>query len=186
MVPVTSLWLPILVSAVIVFVVSAIIHMVLPFHHNDWRAVPKEDDVQEALRRFSLAPGDYMLPRAGSSAAMKDPKFLDKMTKGPVMMMTVIPPGPPSMGTALTLWFLNAIVVGIFAAYVAGRAVGPGGDYLQVFRFAGTTAFLGYAFALVHDSIWYRRQWATTIRFLVDGLIYGLLTAGTFGWLWPR
>jgi hypothetical protein len=55
-----------------------------------------------------------------------------------------------------------------------------------VFRFAGTTAFLGYAFALAHDSIWFKRRWSTTVKFLFDGLLYGLLTAGTFGWLWPR
>jgi len=32
MVPLTSLWAPILLSAVIVFVASSIMHMVLPFH----------------------------------------------------------------------------------------------------------------------------------------------------------
>lgn len=186
MVPVMSLWIPILVSAVIVFVASAIIHMVLPFHRNDLRRVPKEDEVQDALRRFNLPPGDYMVPRAGSSADMKNPQFIEKMKKGPVLMMTVMPPGPPSMATSLVLWFLNAIVVGIFAAYIAGRAVGPGGDYLQVFRFAGATAFLGYAFALLHDSIWFKRGWGMTLKFLGDGLLYGLLTGGTFGWLWPR
>lgn len=186
MVPVTSLWVPILVSAVIVFLASAIIHMALPYHRNDFRAVPNADEVQEALRRFNLAPGDYMVPRAGTSAEMKDPKFVEKMTKGPVVLMTVIPSGPPTMGTSLLLWFLNSIAIGIFAAYVAGRAVGPAGDYLQVFRFAGTTAFLAYAFALLHDSIWFRRRWSTTVKYLADGLLYGLLTAGTFGWLWPR
>jgi hypothetical protein len=186
MVPVTSLWLPILVSAVIVFVASAILHMALPLHRNDLRKLPKEDDVQEALRRFKLAPGDYVLPHAGTPAAMKDPSFIERRTKGPVALMTVIEPGPPAMGRELAQWFVYAIVVGIFAAYIAGRAVGPGGDYLQVFRFAGCTAFLGYSLALAHDSIWYRRSWSTTLKFMFDGLIYGLLTAGTFGWLWPR
>ena len=58
--------------------------------------------------------------------------------------------------------------------------------YLRVFRFAGATAFIGYAVALWQMSIWYRRAWSTTIKATVDGLIYALLTAGTFGWLWPR
>jgi hypothetical protein len=100
--------------------------------------------------------------------------------------MTVLPSGEMGMGTQLTLWFLNAIVVSVFAAYVSGRAVPPGGDYLQVFRFAGTTAFLAYSFGLIHDSIWFRRRWSTTLKYVADGLMYGLLTAGTFGWLWPR
>jgi hypothetical protein len=35
-------------------------------------------------------------------------------------------------------------------------------------------------------SIWYSRAWINTIKSTIDGLIYALLTAGTFGWLWPR
>jgi hypothetical protein len=77
-------------------------------------------------------------------------------------------------------------VVSVFAAYITGRALGPGANYLEVFRFAGTTSFLGYSMALLQTSIWYKRNWGTTIRVMIDGLLYGLLTAGTFGWLWPR
>ncbi len=90
------------------------------------------------------------------------------------------------MGKELILWFFYTVVIGIFAAYVTGRALPAGAAYLSVFRFAGTTAFLGYAAALWQMSIWYRRPWSTTLRITVDGLIYALLTAGTFGWLWPR
>jgi hypothetical protein len=186
MVPVTSLWLPILVSAVIVFVASAIIHMVLPYHRGDLRKVAKEEELQEALRRFNLPPGDYALPHASTPAEMKDPRFVERRSKGPVVLMTVIEPGPPAMGRELTLWFIFTIVVSIFAAYIAGRAVGPGGDYLQVFRFAGCTAFVGHSLALADNSIWFRRNWGMTIKSMIDGLIYGLLTGGTFGWLWPR
>jgi hypothetical protein len=186
MVPVTSLWLPILVSAVIVFVASAIIHMVLPYHRGDLRKIAKEEEVQEALRRFNLPPGDYALPHAGTPAEMKDPRFVERRSKGPVVLMTVIQPGPPAMGRELTLWFIFTIVVSIFAAYIAGRAVGPGGDYLQVFRFAGCTAFVGHSLALADNSIWFHRNWGMTIKSMIDGLIYGLLTGGTFGWLWPR
>jgi hypothetical protein len=186
MVPSASLGIPILLSAVIVFVASSILHMALPIHQNDLRPVPGEDEVMHALRRFSIPPGDYAFPRPPSRGALKDPAFLEKMRIGPVAMMTVIPAGPPSMGTNLALWFVYAVVIGIFAAYVTGRALGPGADYLQVFRFAGCTAFLGYAMALPQHSIWYRRSWATTCKSMADGLVYGLLTAGTFGWLWPR
>jgi hypothetical protein len=90
------------------------------------------------------------------------------------------------MGKSLILWFLYSVVISIFAAYVAGRAVPAGTDYLHVFRFAGVTAFLGYSGALWQSSIWYNRSWTTTIKSTIDGLLYGLLTAGTFGWLWPR
>jgi len=77
------------------------------------------------------------------------------------------------------------MVVGVFAAYVAGRALPPGSDYLRVFRFVGVTAFVGYTLALWQMAIWYRRSVLTTFKATVDGLIYALLTAGTFGWLWP-
>jgi len=185
MVSIMSLWLPILLSAVIVFVVSAIIHMVLPYHKSNFKKVPNEDGVMDALRPFNIAPGDYMLPLCHGPAEMKSPEFTEKLKKGPVISMTVFPNGPFSMTGSLVLWFLYSIVVGVFAAYISGRALAPGAEYLQVFRFAGCTAFLGYALALLHDSIWYKRCWATTFKFIFDGFIYGLLTGGAFGWLWP-
>ncbi|MGH7567881.1 MAG: hypothetical protein ACREL9_02760 [Gemmatimonadales bacterium] len=117
---------------------------------------------------------------------MKSPEFAEKIRTGPNLVLTVIPNGPWPMGKNLTLWFLYSVVVGVFAAYVAGRALPPGAPYLSVFRFAGVTAFVGYSVALWQMSIWYRRAWSTTIKATVDGVIYALLTAGAFGWLWPR
>lgn len=186
MVSLTSLVIPIILSAVIVFVVSSIIHMVLPYHRNDFGKLPKEDDVQEALRRFNIAPGDYVLPYAGSPEGMKNPQFIERVKKGPVLFMTVSPSGTPSMTTNLVLWFLYSVIVSLFAGYIASRAVGPGADYLEVFRFVGTSAFMGYSLGLLQNSIWYRRNWGATMRSVFDGLVYALLTAGTFGWLWPR
>ena len=186
MVPIHALWLPILLSAVIVFVASSIIHMVLRWHRGDYSRVPNEDKLMEALRPLAIPPGDYMIPRPQSMAEMKSPEFADKVKRGPVMVVTFLPNQPMQMGTNLALWFLYSIVIGIFAAYIAGRALAPGAHYLRVFRFAGATAFIGYSAALWQMSIWYRRAWSTTIKSTIDGLIYALLTAGTFGWLWPR
>jgi len=185
MVPVTSLLVPIVVSAVLVFIASSIIHMVLTYHRTDWKKLPAEDDVMEALRRFNIAPGDYMMPCAGSRSDMNNPAFLDKLKRGPVAVFTVMP-GEFSMARNLVLWFIYCLVVSLFAGYVAGAALPPGVEYLEVFRFAGTTAFAGYALALWQNSIWYRRAWSTTIKATIDGLVYALLTAGVFGWLWPR
>jgi hypothetical protein len=185
MVPVTSLWVPILLAAAIVFVASSVIHMLLPIHKNDLRRFPNEEVALDAFRRLNVPPGDYGVPMAGSMAAMKDPVFVEKLKKGPLVFATISPGGSTSMARPLTLWFLYSVVVGIFAAYITGRALGPGAHYLEVFRFAGATAFLGYSMALAQSSIWWRRNWGTTIKSMVDGLIYALLTAGTFGWLWP-
>jgi hypothetical protein len=181
-----ALWLPVLLSSVIVFVASSLIHMVLPWHKNDYPAVPNQDRVMDALRPFAIPPGDYMIPRPASRQDMRSPEFTEKLKKGPVLMMTVMPSGPMGMGKNLAQWFVFSVVVGIFAAYVAGRALPSGAHYLQVFRFVGVTAFIAYAFALWPMSIWYKRAWSLTIKATVDGLLYGLLTAGTFGWLWPR
>jgi hypothetical protein len=126
------------------------------------------------------------MPRAADSKEMRSPEFAEKMKKGPVVMMTVMPNGPVSMGKSLGLWFLYTVAIGFMCAYVAGRALPVGAPYLHVFRFAGTTAFLSYAAALWQAPIWYGRPWRLTLKDTVDGLLFALFTAGTFGWLWPR
>ncbi len=182
----TALWLPIVLSAVAVFIVSSIIHMLLPWHKGDFKQVPNEEKVMDAMRPFNIPPGDYMMPRCNSSQEMKSPEFAERLKKGPVMVATVMPSGVWSMGPALIQWFVYCLVVGLFAAYIASRALPVGAHYLQVFRFVGTAAFMGYAFAYWQNSIWYRRSWWVTFKVTVDGLIYGLITAGMFGWLWPK
>jgi len=186
MVPLVSLWLPILLSAVFVFFASFLVHMLLPFHRSDHKKLPEEDKVADALRPFDIPPGNYMLPHPGSPEHMRSEEFKQKHVRGPIAIMTIVKPGPMAMGKELTQWFVYCLVVGVFAAYIAGRALPAGTNYLQVFRFAGATAFMCYAVAMWQESIWYKRSWGTTVRYTIDGLIFGLLTAGTFGWLWPR
>jgi len=181
-----SLWLPILLSSVFVFIVSALIHMVTTWHNNEYPKLPNEDRAMDVIRPLAIPPGDYMVPHASGSREMSSPEFVEKLKKGPVMILTVLPNGQCSMTQSLILWFLYTAVVGLFAAYIAGAALPVGAPYLHVFRFAGATAFIGYSIALWQMSIWYRRAWGTTIKATADGLIYALVTAGTFGWLWPR
>src|SRR5688572_11703456 len=186
MVPLTSLWAPILLAAVIVFVASAIFHMVLPFHRKDYGKVAAEDEVMAALRPFNLKPGDYVMPFAEPPARMDSPEMLDKMNRGPVVMMTVLPSGPPAMASTFGQWFAYCLVVSLFAGYVASRALGAGARYLDVCQITSTVAFAGYSLALWQMSIWFKRDWGTTLRSTIDGLVYGLLTGGVFGWLWPK
>ena len=186
MVPLMSLLLPMFLSAVIVFIASALIHMVLRYHSADWKGLANEDGVMEALRKFDLAPGDYMMPRPTGPNAMKDPAFIEKRTKGPALIMTVWPKGPFGMGKSLGLWFVLCLVVSLFAGYLASRVLPAGTQYLKVFQIVGTFGFAAYALGGFPDSIWYQRSWATTFRNTFDALIYGCLMAGTFGWLWPK
>jgi hypothetical protein len=182
----SALWLPIVLSSVIVFVASSLIHMALPWHKNDYPRVPDEDAARRAIGPLAIPPGDYMIPRCSSREEMRSPEFAEKMKKGPVMIVTVMPNGQMAMGKTLVQWFVYLLAIGLFAAYLTGRALPAGASYRQVFRFAGTIAFVAHSLALWPLSIWYRRAWSTTLKATIDGLIYGLLTAGTFGWLWPR
>ncbi|MFL5503200.1 MAG: hypothetical protein ACJ77T_10680 [Gemmatimonadaceae bacterium] len=180
------LWLPILLSAVFVFIVSSIIHMASPWHKNDYPKLPNEDQFRNALRPLAIPPGDYMVPRPATREELRTPEFAEKVRQGPNVVMTVLPNGPFSMKRNLTQWFLYALVVAALAAVVAGMTLPIGAPYQSIFNLVAITAFIGFAVALWQMSIWYSRSWATTFKATADGLIYALITAGVFAWLWPR
>ena len=186
MVPVLSLLIPIALSAVLVFIASSIIHMALSFwHKNDLKKLPNEDAVMNALRPLNLPPGNYGIPKPDSMKAMQSPEFQAKLKAGPVAFITVRP-SDFSMGATMFLWFLYSLVVSLIAGYIAGVAFGPGTEYLRIMQVAGCVAFVGYAMGAPQQSIWWGQAWSRTVRNMLDGLLYGLLTGGTFGWLWPR
>jgi len=72
------------------------------------------------------------------------------------------------------------------AAYLTSRTLAPGTHYLQVFRVAGAVSFVAYGFGAIPNAIWMGKPWGSALKDLADALIYGLLSAGVFGWLWPR
>lgn len=180
-----ELWLPILLSAVFVFIVSSIIHMALPIHKGDCIKMNNEDAVLQALRANGVTPGVYMFPRAASMKDMSSPEMVEKCKRGPVGWLTLLPPGGFNIGKSLVGWFINCLIVGTLVAYVGWHALGAAAPYLSVFRITGAAAILGYAVGQIDNSIWKGVPWSTTAKFIVDGVIYGLVTAGTFGWLWP-
>ena len=185
-IPITTLWLPILIGSILVFVTSSLIHMLLPYHRSDHRQLPDEDRAMEALRGLGIPPGDYVVPHAGGPEGMRSEAFRAKVEKGPLATITVMPSHAfSSMGPQLVQWFAYSLLVGIVAAYLAGRILEPGADYLMVFRVTGTVAFAAYAMALMQQSIWYYKNWSATLKSMFDGLVYAALTAGAFGWLWP-
>jgi len=185
MVPVTALWLPILLSAVIVFVASSLIHMMLKYHNSDYRKLPDEDKILTAMRSANLQPGLYVFPHT-THAEMKSPAMTEKFKQGPVGFLTVRPSGPVAMPKFLIQWFGYCLVIGFFVAYLPGRVLAPGTPYPAVFRVAGTAGFLAYGLGSLSNGIWKGQPWSSVIKEVIDGLVYGLLTAGTFGWLWPR
>jgi len=142
MISLFALWLPILLSAVAIFIASSIIHMVLKYHHNDFRGLPEEKGVMDALRPFNIPPGSYHFPRAESMKEYGTPEYAAKCETGPLGFLTVLPNGQPSMGPQFLQWFLYSIVVGIFAAYIGRMTLAPGTEYLVVAPVTGTVAFL--------------------------------------------
>ena len=186
MISIMSLWLPILLSAVAVFFVSFLTHMVLKYHSTDFTRLPAEDQVMEALARHNIPQGEYMFPHASGADAMKDPVFVEKRNRGPAGILTVMPTPAPALPSYLGQWFIFSVVVTVFAAYLASRALPVGAEGSEVLRFTGTVAFLGYGLALVSDSIWYHRKWSSTWKNLFDALLYALVTGGIFLWLRPR
>ncbi|MHC4990116.1 MAG: hypothetical protein ACYTGC_03970 [Planctomycetota bacterium] len=186
----TELWLPIVLSAVFVFILSSVFHIALPTHRSDYKKMKNEDAVLEALRSNGVEPGCYMFPNAGSMKEAGTPEMQEKLKTGPVGLLTVVPPGRFNMGKNLALWFGYSLLVSVLVAYVGWYGLGVhapvGMDYLDVFRVTGPAAILGYAVGYLHDSIWKGGSWVTTSKFIFDGVMYGLLTAGTFGWLWPE
>ena len=181
MVSLASLWLPILVAAIGVFVASSIIHMATPWHHGDFNAMPDQARVMDALRPFNLGPGDYVLPRPANREEMSSAEFAELAKRGPMVMMTVLP-GNVVIAKNLVMWFVYCVVVALCAAYVSGTALPAGAAAKKVFQFAGATAFIGFALALWQQTIWYNRSWVTTFKSNIDGLLYGLVTAGVFAW----
>lgn len=182
----SALWLPILVAAAGVWLVSSIIHMAPLWHRSDYPKLAKEAELMDAVRPLAIPPGDYMVPRPSSMKDMRSPEFLEKRMRGPIMLFTIFPGGPPTMAPQLILWFLYCVVVGFATACVAALTQAPGADDHAVFHVVALVSFLAYTAALWQMSIWYRRAWSTTIKATLDGLIYAGVTAIVFTWLWPR
>jgi hypothetical protein len=186
MVPITALWLPIVLSAVIVFLASFVLHMLIPIHRGDYRQLPDEEKISEALRSANVTPGRaYHFPFT-THKEMKSPATIEKFKRGPVGLLVIRPSGAPGLGKYLAQWFVFCLVVSFMTAYLTGRTRFPGTNYLEVFRVAGCAAFLAYGLGQLQDSIWKGQTWGVTAKHVIDGLVYGLLTAGTFGWLWPK
>lgn len=178
-----SLWLPILLSAVGVFIVSSLIWTVIGWHNSDWKQLPGEDKVREVLK--GTPHGQYSVPYARDGKAKQDPEWLEKVREGPAMMVTVWDGDPTKMGKQLAQWFIYILVITVLLAFVASKLVSSGASYMIVFHHFLITGTLTYSGAHAMGAIWFGHSWTRTIKDIIDGLIYAAVTAGFFGWLWP-
>jgi hypothetical protein len=179
-----SLWLPMLVSAVIVFVAAFVAWTVLPHHRLDWLGIPDDESFLVAIRQLGLGRGQYVFPRAMTPEGAKEPDAREKLEEGPIGSLII--QDVPDLRRSLAYYFLYCLAVSFMVGYVGYAADIPAGaEYLHVFRVLGTVAFLAYSAALVPASIWFGHTWGSTWKSVIDGLVFGLLTGGVFGWLWP-
>jgi len=185
MISMTELWLPILLSAVFVFIVSSILHMAIPIHKGDYRKLPGEEKILAEMRAHGVGPGGYAFPCCENMKDMGSPEMVAKCNLGPVGFMTVIPNGPCNMGKSLVLWFLYSVLISAFVAHLAGQGLRPGEAFKSVFHMTALAAVLGYAIGNLPESIWKGQKWSITLKFVFDGVVYGVVTGATFGWLWP-
>ena len=186
MVGLTALWMPIVVSAVLVLLALFLIHGLLGWHRADMRALPGETGVMDTLHTVNLEPGEYRFPYGTTVAEMEAPAFVAKMKRGPVGTMTIRPSGEMRMGPMLVQWFVYSLIVAVLVAYLTGRTRAPGAPFLEVVRVSGAVAFCCYVVALWQNWIWWGQGTRFTVTYSLDGLLYSLITAATFGWLWPR
>src|SRR5262245_53534978 len=183
--PFGSLWLPVVLSTVAVFVISAILHMALKYHKRDFKALPNEEAVRAAIGG-GLAPGIYFTPYCSDMKQMREPAMKEKFVKGPIAMITVRPRGEPGMGKYLALWFGFTFLVSFTAAYIARHAgLTPGPHGAEAMRITGTIALVGYGYGSIISSIWKGQPWSNTAHESLDAVIYAVATGLLFRVLWP-
>ncbi|MFT4927789.1 MAG: hypothetical protein ACI8WB_003903 [Phenylobacterium sp.] len=183
MLTIAMLWLPILVSAVVVWIISAIVWVAMPHHKKDYAPFPDEDKMRKAISEQNVTPGLYSTPFASSNEVMNSPEFKQKMDDGPVAFVTVMPNGM-EMGKKLLSSFIQNLVYAVLIAYIATFTLSADSQFIEVFRLVVMVTWLAYGAAFVQDAIWFGRPWSVIVKFLFDALLYALATAAIFAWLW--
>jgi hypothetical protein len=186
MVTLTQLWQPILLSAVFIFIVSSLIHMVFKWHNADYQQLPNEEAVRAAFKGTDAAAGMYVIPHCKEMKEMGSPEMKAKFEEGPVGMLFLRPKGMHNIGASLGQWFTLSLAVAFSVAYLASRTLAAHTDYLQVFRVTGTITFLAYATGSFVSGIWMGQPWKAVAKDVFDALLYACVSGGAFGWRWPH
>lgn len=181
-----SLWLPIILSAVVVFVISSLIHMVIKWHGPDYRGFSNEDAVRAAINAGKPTPGRYVIPWCRDMKEMGTDAMLQKYRDGPIGQIVLAPNGVPGIGKSLGLWFLFSLAVAVIGALLATQLFGldPARGRAAA-KLVGAVSFLAYGFGTITESIWASRPWTSSAKYLLDAALYAVGSGLVFGWLWP-
>lgn len=181
----TDLWMPILLGTLLAWMASAAIHLALKYHNSDYLPLSNEDEVAASIGRGTPKPGIHTIPHCVDMAKMNDPAMQAKFTNGPVAFVTIFPTGMPQMGKLIGQQILYFLIGCVMIGWCASLALAPGAAFKSVFSFVAPVSFLAFGWGVVPFAIWYGHPWSTTAKYLLDALIYGLVVAGSFAWLWP-
>jgi hypothetical protein len=189
------LWLPILLSAAAVWVVSIIFGMALPHHKQDWIGLPApqggEDGFMDDLRKRGIKPGNYLFPdfrSGGGREAMKSEKVQKALKEGPVGHLSLWQT-PLTMGDKLVGTFIVYLIVSTLIAYLTRVALSPlsgTASFAKVFQVAATAGILAYCFSFIPSALWWGSYKRTIVANVIDGVIYGAITGAIFAWRWPH
>ena len=179
------LWLPILLSAVVVWIISAVVWMALPHHKRDFIALPDEDSFMDAVRKSGIKPGNYIFPDFRDSKAMKSEKMQKALNEGPVGHLSVWQT-PLTMGSKMVATFIVYLVVSTLIAYLTRVALPGAAPFAKVFQVAATAGILAYCFSFIPNAVWFGSYKRTIAANIVDGIVYGLITGAIFAWRWPQ
>jgi hypothetical protein len=180
-----QLWMPIVLGTFLCWIASALIHMVVKHHNSDYQRLTNEDEVMDAVRNGSPSLGLHTFPFCIDMKEMNDEGVQQRYKNGPVGLLTVLPNGLPKMGKLMVQQISFFLFGCVLIAYCATLALEPGAEYMAVFRFVAAVGFLAFGWGAIPYSIWFGHLWSMTAKYLLDALIYGLVVAGSFAWLWP-
>lgn len=183
-VSITQLWLPILIATVCVFFASSIIWMLLPYHKPDIKAIPNEAEFDEAINKLGIAPGFYMYPNCQNAKDMKSEAFKARWESGPWGTINVMG-HQPNFAMNLLKTFIAYGLITVMVAYISGMALGPGADYMNVFRVVATAGILGHCMGALAGSFFLGTPTRFIVTCFIDGVIFALITAGVFASMWP-
>jgi len=175
-----GLWLPIVVTAVVLFFASFVAWMILPHHFGDRSKLDKENEFMDHLRDLNVQPGNYLFPYAASGKEMGSQEHQKRYAKGPRGTINIY--SMPNTGANLFCTLLFFLVTATIIGYVAWEAL-EGWDpakvtFLKVFQIVGAVGVLTYSSAGILNGIWFKKKLVTDI---VDGIVYGIITGLIFG-----
>lgn len=187
----TQLWLPILVSGVVVWIASAIFWMAIGHHNKDRDTLPAGADreLMATISRLNIAPGSYSFPDFSQVDKSLPPKERRAAQKA---LYNTHPQGllrvwrPINMGRNMALTFLFYLVSSTVIAYLAWAALPHGATFAKVFQVVGTAGVLAFTFASFPGDLWFQEKRRAMVMCLIDGVVLGLIAGAIFAWLWPR